>query len=281
MSPTMHEALAEAEASLRDIYETALPRADEEGFSHVWAVAGDAMEVARAALGLSEYVNPSEGMPDGNGARIIQGLQEAVDVATGEDQPARVSVVGVEGADWVLVPTRADAAICRAIAKRMTDRPGAIPFDRLGSGPQTGLIGSAAFAWEDALSAAPPDPRKPGPAAGEIEKLEDGWLPNVLCPTDGEWRLHKLPDGAEVVAAFDGHAIGDRRWLIKSFGYHNPSRPNGQVVGGVERMTTAYDTFVVTSMPEGVFPTQFRPNDTVFGKPTPCRAAELAQGGGE
>lgn len=97
---------------------------------------------------------------------------------------------------------------------------------------------------------------------------DDAWLPIALCPTDGVWRLVRLPDGSEVVAAFDANAIVPvRGWRTKAFGYHNPSRPSGTVYGGVEQMTQPYDTFVISSLPEGIYPTHFRPNDTVHGAP--------------
>lgn len=110
---------------------------------------------------------------------------------------------------------------------------------------------------------------------GEARKLQaalDGaWLPLVLCPTDGVWRLHRLPDGREVVASFQGADLGPmvRRWRVKTFGYHNPARLTGESIGGVEQHTAPYDTFVIQDLPEGVYPTHFRPNDTVFGDPAP------------
>jgi hypothetical protein len=118
-----------------------------------------------------------------------------------------------------------------------------------------------------ALSRAAPAPPVPHP--------DQGWLPIVLCPTDGVWRLVKLPDGSEIVASFDGRGLGptSRQWRTKTFGYHNPSRPSGQVYGGVVQMTAPFDTFVIQSLPENVYPTHFRPNDTVHGSP--------ATGGGD
>lgn len=96
-----------------------------------------------------------------------------------------------------------------------------------------------------------------------------GWLPNVLCPTDGVWRVHKLPDESVVVASFDGYSIGEHasRWRVKALAYHNPARPTGEVRGGIERMSAPYNTFVISDLPEGVTPTHFRPNDTVHGRP--------------
>jgi len=116
----------------------------------------------------------------------------------------------------------------------------------------------------------------PAPAVQEQELLAGGWLPIVLCPTDGEWRLCKLPDGSEVVASFQGQDLGPmvRQWRVREFGYHNPARPTGEIFGGVERIAPAYDTAVIKNLPEGVYPIYFRPNDTVHGHP-----ALRAQGG--
>ena len=96
-------------------------------------------------------------------------------------------------------------------------------------------------------------------------KNVDGWLPIALCPTDGVWRLVKLSDGNEAVAAFDGVGLlSKKRWQTKTFLKHNPARPspvNEQV------MQPAYDSFVIADLENGVYPTHFRPNDTVFGLP--------------
>ena len=97
----------------------------------------------------------------------------------------------------------------------------------------------------------------------DLEK--DGWLPIVLCPTDGVWRLCRLPDGAEVQASFDGIGLlAKNRWQTKTFLVHNPARPS-PVDDRV--MMQPYDTFVVADLEEGTYPTHFRPNDTVFGPP--------------
>ena len=96
-------------------------------------------------------------------------------------------------------------------------------------------------------------------------KDADGWLPIALCPTDGVWRQVKLSDGSEVVAAFDGVGLlSKKRWQTKAFLKHNPARPspiNEQV------MQPAYDSFVIADLENGIYPTHFRPNDTVFGPP--------------
>ena len=110
----------------------------------------------------------------------------------------------------------------------------------------------------------PPD--RPAPTEAQPAKA-DGWLPIALCPTDGVWRLVKLSDGNEAVAAFDGVGLlSKKRWQTKTFLKHNPARPspvNEQV------MQPAYDSFVIADLENGIYPTHFRPNDTVFGLPTP------------
>jgi hypothetical protein len=111
----------------------------------------------------------------------------------------------------------------------------------------------------------------------ELERgLEGGWLPIVLCPTDGVWRLVKLPDGLEIMAAFEGADLGPvaRRWRTKTFGYHTPARPTREKFGGIERMTAPYDTAIISDLPEGVYPTHFRPNDTVYGQPALLNPSE-------
>jgi hypothetical protein len=106
------------------------------------------------------------------------------------------------------------------------------------------------------------DAVQPGSAGGG--ELREGWLPIVLCPTDGVWRACKLPDGREVIAAFDGQLLGASQWQIKEFAYHNPRRPTGEMRGGVEQFSAAYDTWAVTDL-DGIIPMHFRPNDTVYG----------------
>lgn len=98
----------------------------------------------------------------------------------------------------------------------------------------------------------------------------DAWLPIVLCPTDGVDRLLRLSDGREVVGNFDSRQLGRNGWQVRSVAYHNPARIVGRC-GGVDQWSQAYDTFLISSLPDGVYPTHFRPNDTVHGaaKPTP------------
>lgn len=98
------------------------------------------------------------------------------------------------------------------------------------------------------------------------DSVNVGWLPIALCPTDGVWRLVRLPDGSEVVAAFDGVGLlAKKRWQTKTFLVHNPARPS-PVDSRV--MMQPYDTFIISNLKEGLYPTHFRPNDTIFGEPT-------------
>lgn len=119
--------------------------------------------------------------------------------------------------------------------------------------------------------------------AEERERPEKmaAWLPAILCPTDGVWRRVKLPDGSEVTASFEGEGLGPmaRRWRTKSFGYHTPSRPTGEVFGGVEQHSAPFNTFVISGMPEGVYPVYFRPNDTVFGAADAARSLTTKEPG--
>ena len=98
-------------------------------------------------------------------------------------------------------------------------------------------------------------------------KDADGWLPIALCPTDGVWRLVKLSDGNEAVAAFDGVGLlSKKRWQTKVFLTHRPACPSP-----INDLVTqpARDVFLIADLENGVYPTHFRPNDTVFGLPTP------------
>lgn len=97
-----------------------------------------------------------------------------------------------------------------------------------------------------------------------------GWLPIVFCPTDGVWRMTRMSDGSEIAASFDGGWLDARRWRTRSFAYHNPSRPTGEVCGGVEQMSLPYDTHVIGDLPDGVHPVFFRPNDTTHGASAPA-----------
>ena len=96
-------------------------------------------------------------------------------------------------------------------------------------------------------------------------KDADGWLPIALCPTDGVWRLVKLSDGNEAVAAFDGVGLlSKKRWQTKVFLTHRPACPSP-----INDLVTqpARDVFLIADLENGVYPTHFRPNDTVFGLP--------------
>lgn len=105
------------------------------------------------------------------------------------------------------------------------------------------------------------------PTSAEDAALKDvdGWLPIALCPTDGVWRLVKLSDGNEAVAAFDGVGLlSKKRWQTKVFLKHNPAflSPIDERI-----FEPSYDSFVIADLENGVYPTHFRPNDTVFGLP--------------
>lgn len=115
-------------------------------------------------------------------------------------------------------------------------------------------------------------PTPPSPGQG------DGWLPIVLCPTDGQPRALKLPDGREVVGSF--HNPGG--WTTTStieYGepvYEEPLR--GGFIASTELRPARQEPerklaghrrakmHVVGKLPEGVHPTHFRPNDTVYGQ---------------
>jgi len=101
-------------------------------------------------------------------------------------------------------------------------------------------------------------------------EADGGWLPIVLCPTDGVLRSLRLPDGSEIAGYFDGphNRLGaTQRWRKREVAYHNPARIIGQR-GGVDQWSKAYNTYIDSDLPEGVYPTHFRPNDTVFGSPS-------------
>jgi len=79
------------------------------------------------------------------------------------------------------------------------------------------------------------------------------------------WRLVKLSDGNEAVAAFDGVGLlSKKRWQTKVFLTHRPASPSpiNDLV-----MQQACDVFLIADLENGVYPTHFRPNDTVFGLP--------------
>ena len=114
---------------------------------------------------------------------------------------------------------------------------------------------------ERLLAALTPQPSAEDAALKDV----DGWLPIALCPTDGVWRLVKLSDGNEAVAAFDGVGLlSKKRWQTKVFLKHNPA-----LLSPIDEriFEPSYDSFVIADLENGVYPTHFRPNDTVFGLP--------------
>ena len=126
----------------------------------------------------------------------------------------------------------------------------------------------SAFAID--MSGMPPDAARCGPEVGDVYKKDGGpdggWLPIVLCPTDGVDRLLRLTDGREVVGCFESGLLRRNTWKVRTVAYHNPARIIGQH-GGVDQWSAAYDTYLISELPDGVLPTHFRPNDTVYGKP--------------
>lgn len=119
--------------------------------------------------------------------------------------------------------------------------------------------------------------------------FEHGWLPIVLCPTDQQDRALLLPDGREVVGAF--HNPGG--WMVTSTVEYDQAVYEEPLRGGFiastelrparpepERRITGHrraQMHVVGKLPEGVYPTHFRPNDTVYG----VAAAQPAGGVGQ
>lgn len=126
------------------------------------------------------------------------------------------------------------------------------------------------------------------PLPSGVEREANGWLPVVLCPTDGVDRALLLPDGREVVGAFH-NGLGRRAgWRtaspmeVERPVYEYPSRggfiaPADEYKSRPEPERKQTGTrkdivWVIGNLPEGVYPTHFRPNDTVFG---PAKAALL------
>lgn len=112
-------------------------------------------------------------------------------------------------------------------------------------------------------------------AADGAAPQERGWLPIVLCPTDGVDRTLLLPDGREVVGAH--HNPGgwrvcstierdvpvfdtQRRGLLPLDPTRKASEEARRQVGTQKGQMRLYGP-----LPDGVYPTHFRPNDTVFG----------------
>lgn len=105
-----------------------------------------------------------------------------------------------------------------------------------------------------------------------IETDTRGYLPIVLCPTDGVDRALLLPDGREVTGAFA--PVGrPSRWRIV---VENILRPAHKLEprGGVDRWSAPYTTKVYADLPDGIVPTHFRPNDTVHALPPPPKGTD-------
>lgn len=117
-----------------------------------------------------------------------------------------------------------------------------------------------------------------------IETGARGYLPIVLCPTDGVDRALLLPDGREVVGAYHAGGLGQKSgWRTSSPIQIERPVYEAPLLGGFiaepnqpfrlpdykrTQTGTRTDTmWVVGSLPEGVYPTHFRPNDTVHGTP--------------
>lgn len=117
----------------------------------------------------------------------------------------------------------------------------------------------------------------------EVKLSDHGWLPIVLCPTDGVDRRLMLPDGREVIGAHHNGGLGQASgWLTKeAFEYDEPvyeeQLRGGFIADFVPRAhrpapdrkqigTRKAVMWKVGKLPEGVYPTHFRPNDTVYGR---------------
>ena len=117
-----------------------------------------------------------------------------------------------------------------------------------------------------------------------MSETEKGWLPIVLMPTDGVDRMLLLPDGTEIAGSYHNGGLGQRAgW--KTSRPVNMERPVYETAlrGGFiadpnlhhsrpeperKQIGTRTDTvWLMSELPEGVYPTHFRPNDTVYGKP--------------
>ncbi len=111
------------------------------------------------------------------------------------------------------------------------------------------------------------------PAVVSDDVVEKGWLPLVLCPTDGVDRALLLPDGREVMGAY--HNPGGWQvhgepieYEVPVYGPSGGFIPDGQVRRAPDLKQTGTTTrtmHVVGKLPDGVYPTHFRPNDTVYG----------------
>lgn len=129
--------------------------------------------------------------------------------------------------------------------------------------------------------------------------MSECWLPIVYCPTDGVDRALLLPDGREVVGAHHNGGFGEAQgWVVSAphvfdeAVYEEPLR--GGFIASVSELAARPSTpprkqigtrkslmWVVGPLPSGVYPSHFRPNDTVYGdaKQAAERAALSQQGG--
>lgn len=111
---------------------------------------------------------------------------------------------------------------------------------------------------------------------------EPCWLPISLCPTDGVDRMLLLPDGREVVGAYHNGGLGQPQgWETKTpVEYERPLYEypmHGGFIADPAKVRPLRDPepkqigtrkevmWLIGRLPEGVYPTHFRPNDTVYG----------------
>lgn len=90
-----------------------------------------------------------------------------------------------------------------------------------------------------------------------------GWLPIVLCPTDGVTRTLLLKSGREVIGGFERGEWRVIRDVIQMPGVKL------EPLGGVPRTGAPYLTHVMERLSTDL-PTHYRPNDTVHGRPRPA-----------
>lgn len=116
----------------------------------------------------------------------------------------------------------------------------------------------------------------------KVRLSKAGWLPLVLCPTDGVDRALLLPDGREVVGAYHNGGLGQlsgwhvstpfereepvyeytpRGGFVADWSKPRPHQEPARKQVGTRKVTL----WLVGKLPEGVYPTHFRPNDTVYG----------------
>lgn len=155
------------------------------------------------------------------------------------------------------VPESVEEAVKRVTAWLNDPVTGAYPI----ASPMRTIL--AALAQGPKEAAQPPSLTFSDERAPPNPQEAEGWLPIVLCPTDGVNRALLLPDGEEVVGSFGEPS---NRWRVWRASIPIPSRPL-EPIGGVLRETAPYRMRVVSDLPTNVYPTHFRPNDTVFGRP--------------